>query len=122
MKKIVLALFLLSISSNALAEELIMDCKHRTTFKYVKKLITKDRIYTSEKASWVEWCNGNYKAKKYNASCIDDEGYKHNLDFVLNQYHDGSAINFIVSSSNEFIESQKKGKTYSCRILNMNKQ
>jgi hypothetical protein len=90
MRKLLLLLFLLSISSNAFAEEVIMRCDDTGTFKYVKKLIAKDKVYHSEKATWVEWCGGKYKARKYNASCIDEKGYQQNLDFTIRKhYHEG---------------------------------
>ena len=103
MEKIVLAIFLLLIislviesnSSNATAKERMMKCDEGT-FKYVKKLIFKDKVYERENNEWVEWLDGNYDievyGKKYTAFFMDikiqfnnvsNKAYREELDFIL---------------------------------------
>jgi len=103
MEKIVLAIFLLLIislviesnSSNATAKERMMTCDEGT-FKYVKKLIFKDKVYERKNNEWVEWLDGMYDievyGKQYTAFFMDiriqfnnvsNKAFREELDFIL---------------------------------------
>ena len=95
MKLITLAIFLLSISTSAFSEEKMMSCD-KGTFKYVKKLIFKDKVYKRINDKWVEWHDGEYDTEvygdQYTAFFMDitiqlrddpNKPYSEVLDFLL---------------------------------------
>tara|TARA_B100000676_G_C18066441_1_gene841269 strand:+ start:623 stop:964 length:342 start_codon:yes stop_codon:yes gene_type:complete len=99
MRKLLVVLFLCSlVSGTAFAKEVIMKCPYLyySTYKYVKKLIFRDRVYYSQNATWIEWCAGEYVAENYNAFCPDatdpeDPKWAHHktrLDFSIYEYYD----------------------------------
>jgi len=95
MRKLLLVLFLFTLTSNALAEERMMTCVEGT-FKYVKKLIFKDKVYERKNDEWVEWHDGMYdtevEGNQYTAFFMDiriqfdndsNKAYREVLDFIL---------------------------------------
>ena len=84
MRKLLLLLFLFTLSSNALAEEKIKKSGSEGTFKYVKKLIFKDKVYKRTSIGrWEEWCNKQYQ-KKYQYSILEARQYYAQCSNYLN--------------------------------------
>tara|TARA_R110001592_G_scaffold170837_2_gene408764 strand:+ start:4272 stop:4658 length:387 start_codon:yes stop_codon:yes gene_type:complete len=127
MKKLLLVLFLCSLTSNALAEERMMTCGSEGIFKYVKKLIFKDKVYKRYRGEWKRWCTGDnrdgvnepskyytYKARQYSASC------KHWVDSEKTLGHTGSpTLDFIALKYRDYRTTNEgtKKKNISCKVI-----